>query len=159
MLCCFFFFFVPLSLSFLYLSTPTGTLYNAGHRTWVMGDSLVFWAGKCKPRNLQGCGDLQWYGYSGGTIQGNGRQVDFLTRVREKLSRNPAPNTLVVHIGGNDIFAENSTKKELCENIESLIIQLRQLLPNCRIVWSNILPRLFWYGETHLTHHPVVSFQ
>ena len=82
---------------------------------------------------------MSWLGLGGGRIG------DFMDRMQRYLSGGSAPHTLVVHIGSNDIFM--MTKKELCEAVDELLKGLRQLLPSCRLVWSNILPRLFWYGE------------
>ena len=88
-----------------------------------------------------GCGQVSWLGLGGGRI------VNFMDRTRRYLSGRSTPHTLVVHIGSKDIFA--MTKRELCEAVDKLLRGLRQLLPRCRLVWSNILPRLFWYGEEH----------
>ena len=84
---------------------------------------------------------MSWLGLGGGRI------VNFMDRMQRYLSGRSTPNTLVVHIGSNDIFV--MTKKELCEAVDELLRGLRRLLPRCRLVWSHMLPRLYWYGEEH----------
>ena len=108
------------------------------HRTWIVGDSYVQRAGKGSPQ-LQGCGRVTWLGLGGDHV------VPLLDRVRGLLRSEPLPHTIVVHVGSNDIFA--MSKKELCEAVELLLKRLRRMLPGCRLIWSQVLPRLFWYGE------------
>ena len=111
------------------------------HRTWIVGDSFVRRAGLGNPQ-LQGCGRISWLGLGGDRV------VTILDRLRGLLRGRPSPHTIVLHVGSNDIFA--LSKKDLCEAVELLLRSLRQVLPGCRLVWSHILPRLFWYGERNL---------
>lgn len=66
-------------------------------------------------------------------------------KIRTHLRYNPRLDTLVVHVGSNDVF--DMPKKELCDEVKTLLKTLRGMLPGCQLVWSHILLRLFWYGE------------
>jgi lysophospholipase L1-like esterase len=104
-----------------------------------MGDSIVRWAGQdCY--QLQGGGVTVWHGVSGARMAG------FSNRVFNTLDRNPRPSTIIIHIGTNDIFSSplGYIRKRIRENITDL----RNMLPDARLIWSSILPRLFYYGET-----------
>ena len=66
-------------------------------------------------------------------------------RLNRYLSGRTAPNILVVHLGTNDIF--HMSKRQIMKVLSETLTFLRQRLPQVMLVWSEILPRLFWYGE------------
>ncbi len=109
-----------------------------GYRTWIVGDSLVRRAGEGNIQ-LTGGGEVTWLGLGGARILG------LPSRLNRCLSGRSPPHTLIIHLGSNDIL--KMPKKELSNAIAEALKFIRQRLPNCRIVWSSILPRLFWYGE------------
>ena len=104
-----------------------------------MGDSIIKWAGQGQYQ-LQGGGETVWQGVGGA------RLVDVKTRVQHHLRRNPRPTTLILHLGTNDIFAEpwGTVRRRMNE----ILHDLRNMLPGVRIIWSDVLPRLFYYGES-----------
>ena len=103
-----------------------------------MGDSIVRWVGK-KQSQLAGAGTVVWKGQSGARIQ------DLYGMLDEYLWLHGHPHTLVIHIGTNDVF--KLSKRDLFGSIESLIVAIRSQIPATRLVWSDIIPRLLWYGE------------
>ena len=99
----------------------------------------MFWAGKGNPL-LQGSGQVWWFGDRGG------RTTGMVGNVKEKLaSRFPYPNTIILHVGTNDIFYYNTFT--IRQRILVTLLGIRQLLPYTRIIWSDVLPRIFYYGE------------
>ena len=53
--------------------------------------------------------------------------------------------TIILHAGTNDVFDNNTyTMRQM---VHSVLHGIRQILPSTRILWSDVLPRLFFYGE------------
>ena len=64
------------------------------------------------------------------------------TQVQIGYVSNPPPNVIVVHWGGNDITYVKQGK--LIGMIKKDIYYMASIFPSANIVWSDILPRLFW---------------
>lgn len=126
----------PVGFLLLFVFHPIS--YTAD-RCWVVGDSIIRWAGEGNPQ-LMGTGQTIWLGLSGARILG------LQSRLNRLLAGRSAPQTLIIHLGTNDVF--QLSQYELCRAAESALRFVRQRLPHCRVVWSSILPRLFWYGES-----------
>lgn len=107
-------------------------------RTWIVGDSLINWAGQYSPQ-LQGGGDIKWKGLGGARVGG------LSSRISSYLAKSPFPTTLIVHLGTNNILVEST--RETRQSMEENLYAVRQLLPNSRIIWSDILPRMYYHGE------------
>ena len=107
-------------------------------RTWVIGDSIVARAGKNNIQ-LRGGGVVIWQGVGGAKCAG---LVNRLTRL---LRREPFPTTVILHLGTNDIFKSSTWEinKRVRENLEGI----RRLLPNTRMIWSDIIIRLEYADE------------
>ncbi len=58
---------------------------------------------------------------------------------------NPRPTTIFVHVGTNNIFGDPLREVRKC--IRKTLVAIRNILPQVRIIWSEIIPRLFYYGE------------
>lgn len=107
----------------------------------MVGDSIVYRAALSDPRRSSTrC--LRWYGVRGAKISA------LVPIISNHLKKEPVPNTIVVHLGTNDLFV--TPVKELRSQIEEGLRSIRHLLPNTQIVWSDILLRLFYYGEVKL---------
>ena len=107
-------------------------------RTWIVGDSIIARAGKHNTQ-LHGGGTTMWDGIGGAKCRG---VINRLTRL---LHRQPFPTSLIMHLGTNDIFY--ATKFEIKDNVESNLEGIRRLLPNTRLIWSDILVRLQYSQE------------
>ncbi|XP_072019269.1 uncharacterized protein [Amphiura filiformis] len=107
-------------------------------RTWIIGDSLVVWAGEGNTQ-LSGGGEVMWKGLSGGRMAAVDSRLYRLLRSRTR------PTTVIIHLGTNDIFT--SPLKDLKNRIEENLKSIRKMLPDTRIIWSDIITRLFYYGE------------
>ena len=60
------------------------------------------------------------------------------------LSTNRPPRYLVVHCGGNDIGSPDTPLRRLQMFIKFTIAEIVKIMPNTCIIWSHILPRLYW---------------
>jgi len=56
----------------------------------------------------------------------------------------PPPAMILIHLGSNDIGSIKTFN--LIENIETDILRLKLLFPNCRIIWSELLMRRYWHN-------------
>ena len=78
----------------------------------------------------------------------NGRSGATITDIRNLMSRmpGPPPSVIVFHIGTNDLLCVDA----FCirHRILSLMEDTKALYPHAQIVWSDILPRLFYFGTT-----------
>jgi lysophospholipase L1-like esterase len=123
-------------------------------RTWVVGDSIVYWAGlkqadkfdyrrRSKPEQhtLQGGGEVSWFGIRGAHVAGLAKRLGGLL----KLHKSAFPTTIIFHIGTNDVF--NCSTIDMKALISDNLWGVRGLLPDTRVIWSNILPRLYYYME------------
>ena len=104
----------------------------------MVGDSIVDRAGKTMLQ-LNGGGLVSWFGKSGAHSEG------LLERITRLLYRNAAPSTIILHIGTNDILESQSW--EIRNRIKEILKGVRNLLPNTRIIWSDILIRIGYSRE------------
>ena len=59
-------------------------------------------------------------------------------------STKPHPRFLIINVGGNDIAKDDYPLRRQQMFMKNVINQLRSEMPLTCIVWSHILPRLFW---------------
>ena len=123
---------------------------SRGRRIWIVGDSLVRRAGERAKstghQHLEAQPDNQvrWFGRGG-------LQLHDLPRTIQNLLRHHAtPDVVVLHAGSNDI---GRYAVKLCRQaVEEVLLSTRQLLPECHICFSEIVPRLFYYGRADGPH-------
>ena len=108
-------------------------------RTMVLGDSMVRRVSARKVQ-LAGGGNTVYCGEGGAGI---GRLRDMVLR---HLSRRRNPTTLIIHLGTNDIFFNSLSA--IRYRIEENVRCVRKLLPQTRLIWSDILPRAFYLKES-----------
>ena len=104
----------------------------------MLGDSIVARAGS-EQQQIQGGGRTYWSGVSGARCAG------LMNRISRLLQRRAFPTTLILHVGSNDIL--KSSNREIRSRVLENIRGLRALLPNTRIIWSDILVRLAYCDE------------
>lgn len=83
--------------------------------------------------------------------QGKGgmKWSEVLCKIKHLLKFIDPPNFIILHCGGNDICDCKSL--QLINNIISTLKTMFELLPNTKIIWSQILPRLKWrYEKNHV---------
>ena len=113
-------------------------LFSAPMRTWVIGDSIVFQAGETDVQ-LPGGGFTLWKGTPGQKIAG------FRNKINRFLRNNPFPTTVILHVGTCYILKDTTTN--IRGRVEENLKVIRNLLPDTRIIWSDILPRQFYQNE------------
>ena len=107
-------------------------------RTWIIGDSIVKRAGGSNA-HLNGGGQTIWSGFSGAKCTG------LVHRISKMMYRSRYPTTIILHVGTNDIFYDK--RGDLVKRVEENLVGLRQLLPQTRIIWSDIIVRLAYSQE------------
>ncbi|KAG5266277.1 hypothetical protein AALO_G00229180 [Alosa alosa] len=112
---------------------------------WICGHSLVTWAEKISRQSPEVAMPLsmdpdsvriQWKGLQGMTWE------QLVPQLHQLKLNWPNPDLLIIHLGGNDI--NKSTSEELLSIIKSDLTSIRNIFPQCLIVWSDILPRRKW---------------
>ena len=114
-------------------------------RIWFIGSSIVYWARRgssSRPGgpnlNLQNTGaSIAWFGQRGMKWEA------FSSAIDQFLSIYPTPNFIIIQLGSNDLGVSKGF--ELINNIECDLLRLRVLLPNVKIIWSEILQRRYWH--------------
>ena len=108
-------------------------IIHAG-RVLVMGDSLVRWAtGDLKfDDNIE----VQWEGKSGAGLG------DILMMLSGRKMADPS--VLILHIGTNDLV--HIDEFSMRQRILLLLNTCTRRFPQTCLVWSEILPRLFYFG-------------
>ena len=104
----------------------------------MVGDSIVRWVGQNNDQLLGG-GTVIWKGVSGA------RWAGVTNRLRRYLTRHEYPHTLILHLGSNDIF--RSDLGDIRARVASNIMAIRQMLPETRIIWPDILQRVAYRNE------------
>ncbi|XP_063439102.1 uncharacterized protein LOC134720647 isoform X1 [Mytilus trossulus] len=122
---------------------------NLGSKAiWFVGSSIVYWAQtNAKTRHggpnigLQSRGVyIRWFGKRGMLWN------DFNAKVLHAVEKFSPPAMIVIQLGSNDLVKVKTL--ELIQNIVRDILRLHLLLPNTRIVWSEMLMRRYWHGAT-----------
>ena len=113
----------------------------------MLGSSIPKYAGQAAVSSTVGK-DLHLSNELGYHIMWDGRSGmtwDQLEgRLQCKLCCNPPPKFLMIHLGSNDLVPLKG--KELIESVKLTILRFNALMPNTTIIWSELLPRLFWFG-------------
>ena len=113
-------------------------------KIWITGSSLVknaFIESRQRPGGTNLCLDrlnaeIWWQGKSGMVTSQLRRQIRIM-----KTYEDP-PKFLVVHVGANDLG--NLKTKDLREKLIQAMTFISKDLPDTKIVWSQMLPRLKW---------------
>lgn len=111
---------------------------------WICGHSLVFWAEKratspeigmqlgMDPNTVR----IWWKGVQGMTWQ------QLLPQLLQLKDNWPKPDVILIHLGGNDLGT--MTPETFVLAVKKDLISLKSIFPECRLVWSDILPRKSW---------------
>ena len=105
-----------------------------------MGDSYVYHAGKLETTQDDEK-DILWTGVGGAGI---GDIPDILTRTLQ--THTDHPKNVVLHAGSNDLF-NNAHVGETRHKVVETLKSVRSLLPEAKIIWSDILPKQTYEGE------------
>ena len=64
--------------------------------------------------------------------------------ISDLSSTKPHPRFLIIHVGGNNIAKDDNPLRRQQMFMKNVNNQLRSEMPLTCIVWSHILPRLYW---------------
>ena len=67
---------------------------------------------------------------------------NLLPRIKLLLKVRNQPNYLLIHCGANDLGA--TPLKQLMVEMKTTLEIIQRLLPNTKLIWSQLLPRLVW---------------
>lgn len=109
----------------------TGT---RSREVWIVGDSLVRWA----QRPLDVSVPVRWRGRSGA------RLCDLSSLISSMPANAPPPAIIIVHLGTNDLLTIDVFSVR--QSISLFMADLKAQFPDTIICWSDILPRVFYFG-------------
>ncbi|XP_077779627.1 uncharacterized protein LOC114600493 [Podarcis muralis] len=118
----------------------------AAVRIWLVGHSIVHWAGVAARQSSLGPGlgfpphvQLSWLARRGM------RWSELLPRIRRQLLLEGPPSAIVVQLGENDLVSMD------CFSLRTAIVgdmeQLQAWVPTAKIFWSKLLHRRIWRGS------------
>lgn len=110
-----------------------------------MGTSIPYWAGEeavKRPggKNLNLGVDITWKGIRGLYW----KDLDKL--ISDEIKNQPHPDVLVIHAGSNDLTAAGNTALRFSHEIQCSLYRYNVMLPKTLLIWSTMLPRLYWHG-------------
>ncbi|XP_068096210.1 uncharacterized protein [Hyperolius riggenbachi] len=117
---------------------------------WLIGHSFIYWAKKratVRPYSLNlGLNEeeflILWFSQRGM------RWRNLMGSILQWLKVWPAPDVVVLHLGGNDLGKSNT--RSLLWRMKENMLRLRGLLPNTIFAFSEIIPRLVWLSHREL---------
>ncbi|XP_040209667.1 uncharacterized protein LOC120940724 [Rana temporaria] len=113
---------------------------------WIVGHSFIYWAHKRADYRCYGTNltlspttvKLYWYGQKG-LSWFNLRKI-----LSSLYLRWPVPDIIVLHLAGNDLGRHRTL--DIIAHIKGDFLSIHSVLPNCVLVYSEIIPRLLWFS-------------
>ena len=66
--------------------------------------------------------------------------------ISDEIKNQPHPDVLVIHAGSNDLTAAGNTALRFSHEIQCSLYRYNVMLPKTLLIWSTLLPRLYWHG-------------
>ncbi|XDV26044.1 hypothetical protein PO909_029848 [Leuciscus waleckii] len=116
-------------------------------RVWIVSSSIIrrLHSYICEQRldeNLDLRCEITWDGRGGRLWE------QLLPALRSLRARAPAPDILIIHLGGNSLCQEGRDRLGFLREITRDLGTCFEMFPSTRFVFSHILPRLYWRGQT-----------
>ncbi|KAJ8313074.1 hypothetical protein KUTeg_010447 [Tegillarca granosa] len=134
-----------------YIRVPSSELVQVSdlpNSIWIIGSSIISRAFvRAKQSSFRK--NLQLDGFNASVLwQGKPgmKWGDLIIQIKHLLTMIDPPKFLVLHCSGNDISSYEKSI-ELMHRICFTIKVLWHMLPNTKLIWSQILPRLKWRNE------------
>lgn len=111
-----------------------------------MGSSIPFWPGHHAVTYRPGGSNLNlpptvtWLGRRGMCWDEQDKAIS------EYLARYPPPNFLLIHLGSNDLTTPDLTGIQLTHKKQCSLYRYNVLLSSTTLIFSSMLPRLYWHG-------------
>ncbi len=83
--------------------------------------------------------EVRWLGITSEKIK------DLIVKVRKHLAEDPLPSIIVFHLGPFNLILQSV--HEIRQAVKSLIYQIIDDMPYCRLIWSDILPQQHYPGS------------
>lgn len=71
------------------------------------------------------------------------------------LKHSSPPNVMLIHLGSNNPVTEGLTSKKFVQDMNCSLLRYNAVLPKTKLVWSSILPRLYWHGAPLQSGHKI----
>lgn len=81
---------------------------------------------------------IKWFGKRGMKWE------ELIPKIEQNIASLPPPTILVIQLGSNDLGIKKSF--ELIDDIKTDLLRIMMLLPDTKIVWSDILMRRYWHN-------------
>ncbi|XP_061183690.1 uncharacterized protein LOC133191937 [Saccostrea echinata] len=127
------------------MTTATKNVVYQPDSIWIVGSSLIKRAEQFSLSSPEFGTDLSlpgvkvlWKGIPGLSF------AKFSEVISDLSSTKPHPRFLVIHVGGNDIAKLNNPLRRQQKFMKTVINKLSLVMPLTCIVWSHILPRVYW---------------
>jgi hypothetical protein len=65
--------------------------------------------------------------------------------IDQEPGHKPPSNIMLIHLGSNDLTVEGNTMRTFTEEIQCSLLRFNALMPSTKLIWSFILPRLYWH--------------
>ena len=101
---------------------------------WIVGDSLIRWAQRPLGVDIP----VLWRGRSGARLR------DIWSLIESIPANASPPKIIIVHLGTNDLL--HIDVFSIRQSIAIFMDEVRSRFPSSVLVWSDILPRVFYFG-------------
>ncbi|KAL1277157.1 hypothetical protein QQF64_023830 [Cirrhinus molitorella] len=119
-------------------------------RVWIVGSSdiCMLQADLCHKNLCLPC-FITWDGEGGRLWE------HLLPTLRSLKATGPEPEILVVHLGGSSLCLEGRNRLDILREIKADLTRVFEMFPRTRVLFSDILPRLKWRGQTGRTAYGI----
>lgn len=116
-------------------------------RVWIVGSSIIrrlyaHIGEQGLDRSLGLRCRISWEGRGGRLWE------QLLPVLRSLRAKAPAPDILIIHLGGNSLCREGRNRLDFLREMKTDLAEVFRMLPRTRLLFSFILPRLNWQGQT-----------
>jgi len=123
-------------------------------RVWIVGSSIIrrlhaYICEQLLDESLDLHCEISWDGRGGRLWE------QLIPALRSLWDRAPAPDILIIHLGGNSLCRSGRDRLSFLREIKRDLATCFTMFPSTRLVFSHILPRLNWRGQRGRTGYGV----
>jgi len=121
---------------------------------WIVGSSIIrrLHTYICEQRldaNLGLQCNITWDGRGGRLWE------QLFPALRSLRAKAPTPDIIIIHLGGNSLCRVGRNRLHFLREMKSDLTEILQMFPRTRLLFSGILPRLNWRGQTGRTGYGI----